>query len=89
MKRAFEILEDVPDDRLDCLSKSVKIRDIILNCLAALNDISDIYGAMKFTDSDLVVIRGHFSESARPLIELMDYFLSRAEKMADTNPFAV
>lgn len=77
---AHELIEAIPEDRLDTLGKSLGIRQVILNCLGSLNDISDVSASEKFTDHDLTVIRGHFAESARPLVELMEYFVDQAEK---------
>ena len=79
IKHALELIEAIPEDRLDTLNKSMKLRDVILSCLATFNAISDVKASERFSDHNLNVIRGHFAESARPLVELTEYFMNLAE----------
>jgi len=86
----FDMIEHVPSDRLDYLNYIVKANNIIAGAINSFTSkLSDSELSSQYDEGDLKVIHGHFCESARCILELVQHFLDKMIEEADENPFAV
>lgn len=90
VRKMFELIEHVPRDRLDYLSHIVKTNNIIAGAINSFaQKLSNSELSAQYNEGDLKVIHGHFCESARCMLELVQHFLDKMVEEADENPFAI
>lgn len=88
VENSLAFIEYEPKDRLDIVNCTFKIRDIIAGATMFLNRFANPEQSAQCDVGDLKLIHGHFCESARPLLEMLQHFHERFAEEADHNPFA-
>jgi len=90
VRKAFEMIEHVPKDRLDYLNYIAKTNNVIagiINIFTARLSNSEL--SSQYDMGSLKIIHGHYCESARCLLEMTQHFLDKMIEEANENPFAV
>lgn len=89
MKEAYELVDDDPVDRLDYISKTFRLHQILYGGISFFNDLNITHYIDEFSEEDLEFLHESFCESATPIIQMLEYFLDKAVAMADDSPFVV
>ena len=85
---SHELIQERPIDRLDYINKIGGIRQVIMSCIVYLDQL---YSNNKgnYNEEDLTIIHESVCVSAIPLLDMVEYFMDKAEKEADDRHFAV
>ena len=89
IKTAYALINTVPVDRLDCLSKALQIQNVLGGGIVWLNEMAKSPHQSEFTKEDLEYIHETFCDSAFPLIQMIEYFAEKMEKEAEEHSLAV
>ena len=83
------LIQTKPRDRLDCLSKTAAIKQVILGCVAQLDQLHRNPAIVDYSEDDLARIHESVCVAAIPLLNLMEYFLELAKEEVMTYSLAV
>jgi len=86
---AYDMINDKPTDRLDCINKTLQLQRVLHTGMAFLNEVALSPYIDDFTEEDLEFLHESFCVSAIPLVQMIEHFLEKALAQADGNPFVV
>ena len=89
IKTAYALINTVPVDRLDCLSKALQIQNVLGGGIVFLNEVAASPHRGEFTKEDLEYIHESFCDSAIPIVQMIEYFSEKMEKGAREHSLAV
>ena len=84
-----ELIQTEPTDRLDCVTKTQEIKQVIMSCVVYLDQIYQQDIAWDYTDDDFKFIHEQVCVAAVPLLDMVERFLEQAEAEAEKYSFAV
>ena len=86
---SHELIQMKPLDRLDCITKTTEIRQVIMSCVAYLDQLYSHQSSWSFTEDDYFLIHEAVCVSAIPLLNMVEHFLEKEVKETETRHFAV
>ena len=86
---SHELLHTKPLDRLDFINKTAEVKQVIMSCIAYLDQLYHQQEAWFFSEDDFSFIHQQVCVSAVPLLDMVEHFLEKAEAEADSRHFAV
>lgn len=86
---AYELVQSEPEDRLDYLSKSLQIINVLNGGAMFLNEVATSPYVDDYTDEDFRYIHEAFCDAAFPLIQMIEHFAEKMEREAEKNSLAV
>ena len=89
IKTAYALINHVPVDRLDCLSKTLQIQNVLGGGIMFLKEVATSPHRGEFTKEDLEYIHESFCDSAMPIVQMIEYFSEKMEKGAREHSLAV
>ena len=89
IQAAYDLINEEPKDRLDCISKAIKILVVLNGGVAFLNEVALSPHKDEFSMEELTYIHESFCDSAAPIIEMIDYFTEKTEREAEKHSLAV
>ena len=87
--RSHALIQMKPLDRLDCINKTAAVKQVIMSCIVYLDQLYHQKGAWEFTENDFSRIHESVCVSAIPLLNMVEYFLEKAEAETQERHFAV
>ena len=84
-----ELIQTKPTDRLDCVTKTQEIKQVIMSCVVYLDQIYQQDIAWDYTDEDFSFVHEQVCVSAVPLLHMVERFLEKAEAETQERHFAV
>ena len=89
IQAAYDLINEEPKDRLDCISKAIKILVVLNGGVAFLNEVALSPHKDEFSMEELTYIHESFCDSAAPIIEMIDSFAEKVEREAEKHSLAV
>lgn len=86
---SHELIQTKPLDRLDFINKTAEVKQVIMGCIAYLDQLYHQQEAWFFSEEDFAFIHQQVCVSAVPLLDMVERFLEKAEAEADNRHFAV
>ncbi|MHA1962809.1 MAG: hypothetical protein ACW99U_21680 [Candidatus Thorarchaeota archaeon] len=86
---SHELIQTKPLDRLDFITKTSEVKQIIMNCIAYLDQLYHQRESWFFSEDDCSFIHQQVCVSAVPLLDMVEYFIEKAESEADNQHLAV
>jgi len=87
--RSHELIQMQPTDRLDFINKTAAVKQVIMSCIAYLDQLYHNKESWDYTDEDFSFIHQSVCVSAIPLLDMVEHFLGKAESEADRRHLAV
>ena len=86
--RSHDLIQAKPLDRLDCINKTAAVKQVIMSCIAYLDQLYQ-KESWEFSENDFSFIHESVCVSAIPLLNMVEHFLELAEAEAKKHSFAV
>jgi hypothetical protein len=83
------LIQTKPVDRLDYINKSTEIKQVIMGCVAYLDQLYYNPDIMEYTEADLSFIHESICVSAIPLLHMIEHFLDLAKAEVKEHSLAV
>ena len=77
-----ELIQTQPLDRLDFITKTSEVKQVIMSCIVYLDQLYRQKAAWGFSEEDFAFIHQQICVSAIPLLNMVEHFLEKAEAEA-------
>lgn len=86
---AYALINEVPNDRLDCINKALKLLSVLNGGAVFLNEVIMSPDVEDFSVEDWTLIHDSFCDSALPLVQMIEHFSEKMERETEKHHFAV
>lgn len=84
-----DLIQTKPRDRLDFINKTKEVKQVILRCVAYLDELYGQEKAWFFPEEDFARIHESVCVSAVPLLDMVEHYTKKAEAETRERHFAV